>query len=79
MAYGPDKCYSATVQYMTAEKQFRVALGTIGPAPVSNCHTLTLTHLQKDLNASGSLAGLAQVSAIGWRCCVLIACSSDSD
>lgn len=53
-----------TIYYQMSDRQFHLSFGTCGPAPVANCHTLMAIHLQKDLNTSGSLAELAQVSTM---------------
>jgi mediator of RNA polymerase II transcription subunit 14 len=69
LAYGPSKCYMATVSY---SGQFHILFGSAGQATVPNCHVMISTYLEKDLNQTGSIAHLAKTLSESWSLLVSV-------
>ena len=66
LAYGPNKCYTCAIQYKPSDNQFHLTLGTVQSTSVSNFHTVMLSHLQRLINHTRSIAKLAHNLASTW-------------
>ncbi|KAI0224051.1 Mediator of RNA polymerase II transcription subunit 14 [Lamellibrachia satsuma] len=61
LAYGPNKCYTVSIQYRPTSKWFRLAYGTCCTSNVANCHSMVAVQLENLLNDTHSIALLAQI------------------